>query len=43
MNLKKLFVENYNRLRQFISVYTVHLRSEVGVYIPDSAAITGYV
>ncbi|EER02184.1 regulator of chromosome condensation, putative [Perkinsus marinus ATCC 50983] len=43
INLKKLFVENYNRLRQFISVYTVHLRSEVGVYIPDSAAITGYI
>jgi len=41
--IKKMFVGHYNRLREMLSVHSVHLRSETGVAIPDEDAISGYI
>mmetsp|Transcript_2572 Transcript_2572/g.6552 ORF Transcript_2572/g.6552 Transcript_2572/m.6552 type:complete len:551 (-) Transcript_2572:73-1725(-) len=41
--LKKMFCNFYNRIREMISVHSVHLRSDTGIAIPDEDAISGYV
>eukprot|EP00397_Hematodinium_sp_SG-2012_P016679 GEMP01017026.1.p1 GENE.GEMP01017026.1~~GEMP01017026.1.p1 ORF type:complete len:553 (+),score=121.03 GEMP01017026.1:72-1730(+) len=43
LGIKKMFVGHYNRLRELLSVYSIHLRSELGIAIPDEDAISGYV
>jgi alpha-tubulin suppressor-like RCC1 family protein len=41
--IKKMFVQFYNRMREMLSIHSVHLRSETGIAIPDEDAISGYV
>lgn len=41
--IKKMFVNFYNRVREMLSVHSVHLRSETGIAIPDEDSIAGYV
>eukprot|EP00927_Polykrikos_kofoidii_P008102 TRINITY_DN13352_c0_g1_i1.p1 TRINITY_DN13352_c0_g1~~TRINITY_DN13352_c0_g1_i1.p1 ORF type:complete len:572 (-),score=92.99 TRINITY_DN13352_c0_g1_i1:179-1825(-) len=41
--LKKMFLGFYNRVRELLSVHSVHLRSETGIAIPDEDAVSGYV
>jgi len=41
--IKKMFLNFYNRLRELLSVHSVHLRSETGIAIPDEDALSGYV
>lgn len=41
--IKKMFCQFYNRLREMLSIHSVHLRSETGIAIPDEDAISGYV
>lgn len=41
--IKKMFCNFYNRLREMLSIHSVHLRSETGIAIPDEDAISGYV
>mmetsp|Transcript_4270 Transcript_4270/g.7066 ORF Transcript_4270/g.7066 Transcript_4270/m.7066 type:complete len:552 (-) Transcript_4270:174-1829(-) len=41
--IKKMFVGFYNRVREMLSIHSVHLRSETGIAIPDEDAISGYV
>lgn len=43
LGIKKMFVNFYNRLREMLSIHSVHLRSETGIAIPDEDAISGYV
>lgn len=43
LGIKKMFVGNYNRLRELLSVHSIHLRSELGIAIPDEDSISGYV
>merc|ERR1719343_1561665 len=41
--IKKMFCNFYNRVREMLSVHSVHLRSETGIAIPDEDAISGYI
>lgn len=41
--IKKMFCGFYNKIREMLSVHSVHLRSETGIAIPDEDAISGYV
>jgi len=41
--IKKMFVNFYNRMREMLSIHSVHLRNEVGIPIPDEDSISGYV
>mmetsp|Transcript_102951 Transcript_102951/g.182873 ORF Transcript_102951/g.182873 Transcript_102951/m.182873 type:complete len:559 (-) Transcript_102951:57-1733(-) len=41
--IKKMFVNFYNRIRDMLSIHSVHLRSETGIAIPDEDCISGYV
>lgn len=41
--IKKMFCNFYNRLRELVSVHSVHLRSETGIAMPDEDAISGYI
>merc|ERR1719321_537518 len=41
--IKKMFCGHYNRLREMLSIHSIHLRSETGIAIPDEDAISGYV
>lgn len=43
LGIKKMFVNFYNRVREMLSVHSVHLRSETGIAIPDEDALSGYV
>eukprot|EP00438_Fugacium_kawagutii_P023941 Skav200981 [mRNA] locus=scaffold1596:79285:82233:- [translate_table: standard] len=48
LSIKKMFVNFYNRVREMLSIHSVHLRSETGIAIPDEAhslqdSIAGYV
>eukprot|EP00928_Gymnodinium_smaydae_P018505 TRINITY_DN1703_c0_g1_i1.p1 TRINITY_DN1703_c0_g1~~TRINITY_DN1703_c0_g1_i1.p1 ORF type:complete len:554 (+),score=128.07 TRINITY_DN1703_c0_g1_i1:80-1741(+) len=43
ISIKKMFIGYYNRLREMLSVHSVHLRSETGIAIPDEDALSGYV
>lgn len=40
--IKKMFCGHYNRLREMLSIHSIHLRSETGIAIPDEDAISGY-
>ena len=40
--IKKLFVQKYNSLREMLSVYSCHLRSQMGIAIPDEDALIAY-
>jgi len=41
--IKKMFCGFYNKIREMLSVHSVHLRSETGIAIPDEDALSGYV
>mmetsp|Transcript_42246 Transcript_42246/g.99195 ORF Transcript_42246/g.99195 Transcript_42246/m.99195 type:complete len:549 (+) Transcript_42246:109-1755(+) len=41
--IKKMFCNFYNRIREMLSVHSVHLRSETGIAIPDEDALSGYI
>eukprot|EP00401_Gymnodinium_catenatum_P003849 CAMPEP_0117564366 /NCGR_PEP_ID=MMETSP0784-20121206/55990_1 /TAXON_ID=39447 /ORGANISM="" /LENGTH=552 /DNA_ID=CAMNT_0005362075 /DNA_START=10 /DNA_END=1668 /DNA_ORIENTATION=- len=41
--IKKMFVQFYNKVREMLSIHSVHLRSETGIAIPDEDAISGYI
>lgn len=41
--IKKMFLNFYNKLREMLSIHSVHLRSETGIAIPDEDAISGYI
>jgi alpha-tubulin suppressor-like RCC1 family protein len=41
--IKKMFCNFYNRVREMLSVHSVHLRSETGIAIPDEDALSGYI
>ena len=43
MGIKKMFIASYNRLGERLSPYSCHLRSELGIAIPDDDAISGYI
>eukprot|EP00747_Dinoflagellata_sp_TGD_P165057 gnl/TRDRNA2_/TRDRNA2_185854_c0_seq1.p1 gnl/TRDRNA2_/TRDRNA2_185854_c0~~gnl/TRDRNA2_/TRDRNA2_185854_c0_seq1.p1 ORF type:complete len:587 (+),score=124.40 gnl/TRDRNA2_/TRDRNA2_185854_c0_seq1:97-1761(+) len=43
MSIKKMFCNFYNRMREMLSIHSVHLRSETGIAIPDEDAISGYI
>lgn len=43
LGIKKMFVDKYNAVRQFITYFSCHLRSEIGIGIPDEDAVSGYV
>jgi len=43
LGIKKMFVDQYNRVREFLSYYSCHLRSELGIAIPDEDAISAYI
>eukprot|EP00933_Yihiella_yeosuensis_P064248 TRINITY_DN6760_c1_g5_i1.p1 TRINITY_DN6760_c1_g5~~TRINITY_DN6760_c1_g5_i1.p1 ORF type:complete len:555 (+),score=116.16 TRINITY_DN6760_c1_g5_i1:69-1733(+) len=43
LGIKKMFAQFYNRVREMLSVHSIHLRSETGIAIPDEDAISGYV
>jgi len=43
LGIKKMFVGFYNRMREMLSIHSVHLRSETGIAIPDEDAISGYI
>lgn len=41
--IKKMFCNFYNRMREILSIHSVHLRSETGIAIPDEDSISGYI
>jgi len=41
--IKKMFCGHYNKLREMLSIHSIHLRSETGIAIPDEDALSGYV
>lgn len=41
--IKKMFANFYNRIREMLSVHSIHLRSETGIAIPDEDAISAYI
>jgi len=41
--IKRLFLKQYNMHRVLLSEHSVHLRSDLGVAIPDEDAISGYI
>lgn len=43
MGIKKMFCQFYNRMREMLSIHSVHLRSETGIAIPDEDSISGYI
>jgi len=43
MGIKKMFCQFYNRVREMLSIHSIHLRSETGIAIPDEDAISGYI
>lgn len=43
MGIKKMFCQYYNRMREMLSIHSIHLRSETGIAIPDEDAISGYI
>jgi len=43
MGIKKMFCQFYNRMREMLSIHSIHLRSETGIAIPDEDAISGYI
>ena len=43
VGIKRFFVSQYNKLREMLSEHGCHLRSELGIAIPDNDAISGYV
>ncbi|CAD7949545.1 unnamed protein product [Amoebophrya sp. A120] len=43
VGIKRFFVSQYNKLREMLSEHGCHLRSELGIAIPDQDAISGYV
>jgi alpha-tubulin suppressor-like RCC1 family protein len=43
MGIKKMFCQFYNRMREMLSIHSIHLRSETGIAIPDEDALSGYI
>ncbi|CAD7926537.1 unnamed protein product [Amoebophrya sp. A25] len=43
LGIKRFFVSQYNKLREMLSEHGCHLRSELGIAIPDTDAISGYI
>mmetsp|Transcript_59837 Transcript_59837/g.157326 ORF Transcript_59837/g.157326 Transcript_59837/m.157326 type:complete len:553 (+) Transcript_59837:112-1770(+) len=41
--IKKSFLTFYNKVREMLSIHSVHLRSETGIAIPDEDALSGYI
>jgi len=41
--IKKAFLNFYNRVREMLSVHSIHLRSETGIAIPDEDSLSGYI
>ena len=43
IGIKKMFISSYNRLGERLNPHSCHLRSELGIAIPDEDSISGYI